>query len=67
MAKLVYLDTHAIAWLYANELEKFSMDTLLLIEENQVVISPMVLLELTYLYENGIKIRADWVRQRGKP
>jgi len=53
MAKLVYLDTHAIAWLYANELEKFSMDTLLLIEENQIVISPMVLLELTYLYEIG--------------
>ncbi len=47
----VYLDTHAVIWLYHKELHKFSKNTLLLLENNQITVSPMVKLELQYLYQ----------------
>ena len=53
MEQLIYLDTHAIVWLYINKLEKFPAETLKLIENNPMRISPMVLLELGYLHEIG--------------
>jgi len=53
MEQLIYLDTHAIVWLYIDEFKKFPTDTLKLIENNPVRISPMVLLELGYLHEIG--------------
>jgi PIN domain nuclease of toxin-antitoxin system len=51
MENTAYLDTHVVVWLYNNDLEKFPEKTLALIENNDVVISPMVILELEYLYE----------------
>jgi len=51
--QLIYLDTHVVVWLYTNKIEKFPAETLNLIEKNPILISPMVLLELTYLYEIG--------------
>jgi PIN domain nuclease of toxin-antitoxin system len=50
MENTAYLDTHVV-WLYNNDLEKFPEKTLALIENNDVLISPMVILELEYLYE----------------
>lgn len=49
----VYLDTHAVVWLYTKELKKFSKNTLGLLNQNNLLISPMVKLELQYLYKKG--------------
>lgn len=51
MENTTYLDTHAVVWLYNNELKKFPSATLELIENSKLLISPMVILELEYLYE----------------
>lgn len=48
---MMYLDTHAVVWLYAGETERFSEEGVALIEENDLLISPAVLLELQYLKE----------------
>lgn len=50
---MIYLDTHVVVWLYAGERERFSEKASALIEENEIVISPIVLLELQYLQEIG--------------
>ena len=56
MEAVIHLDTHVIVWLYAKELSRFSNAGLERIEANALFISPMVTLELEYLYETG-KIR----------
>jgi PIN domain nuclease of toxin-antitoxin system len=48
---LVYLDTHIVVWLYAGLLEKFSQSIKTILNENEILISPVVRLELEYLYE----------------
>jgi PIN domain nuclease of toxin-antitoxin system len=48
---LIYLDTHVIVWLYAGELAKLSEQAKELINDNEIAISPIVRLELQYLYE----------------
>ena len=48
---MIYLDTHAVVWLYAGEIERFNKKILDLLEAEQIVISPMVQLELQYLKE----------------
>ena len=56
---MIYLDTHAVVWLYAKELNRFSRVGLESIESNELFISPMVTLELEYLYEAGrIRVRS---------
>jgi PIN domain nuclease of toxin-antitoxin system len=51
---VIYLDTHVILWLFARKGEGLSVRALTLIEsETELVISPMVLLELEYLHEVG--------------
>lgn len=60
MEKLVYADTHVIVWLYANDLKLFTRQALKLIEHEEILVSPVVLLELAYLHEVGkIKVDAD--------
>ncbi len=49
----VYLDTHVVVWLFSKELDKISKKALDLIEKSQLLISPMVELELEFLYEIG--------------
>jgi len=49
----VYLDTHAVVWLYQKDLDKFSSTVIELIENNDLLISPMVLMELKFLNEIG--------------
>ena len=48
---MIYLDTHIVTWLYAGLLKKFSQSIRTILNENEIVISPMVRLELEYLYE----------------
>lgn len=53
MAGVIRLDTHAVVWLYAGEVERLSPSAIEAIETHDLVISPMVQLELTYLHEIG--------------
>lgn len=50
---MVFLDTHAVVWLYNKDLDRFGSDSLDLLERENLYISPAVLLELEYLYEIG--------------
>ena len=53
MAGVIRLDTHAVVWLYAGDVERLSDTAGTAIETHDLVISPMVQLELTYLHEIG--------------
>ncbi len=55
---MIYLDTHVVVWLYSGNLRLISKNAQRMIEDNQVVISPMVLLEVDFLYEIK-KIRVE--------
>ena len=48
---MIYLDTHVVVWLYAGETERLSATGKKLIEGNDLLISPIVLLELQYMRE----------------
>jgi PIN domain nuclease of toxin-antitoxin system len=50
---VVFLDTHITVWLYAGLIEKISQTAKKTIEANDLLISPMVKLELQYLFEIG--------------
>lgn len=49
--KTIYLDTHVVVWLYSGDLHFFPDKACRLIEESDLLISPLVLLELQYLFE----------------
>lgn len=48
---MIYLDTHVVVWLYSGELARLSEPAKDLINDNEIAISPIVRLELQYLYE----------------
>ena len=50
---MIYLDTHVVVWLYAGDTERLSVLARQHIEHNELLVSPIVLLELTYLKELG--------------
>jgi PIN domain nuclease of toxin-antitoxin system len=50
---LIYLDTHVVIWLYGDTANKLSPLAENLIRENDIYISPIIGLELQYLYEIG--------------
>lgn len=50
---MIYLDTHVVAWLYAGELDLLPQPVRDLVESEELVVSPMVELELQYLFESG--------------
>jgi PIN domain nuclease of toxin-antitoxin system len=54
----IYLDTHAAIFLHAGALELLGTEGKRVIEANDLLICPMVLLEFNYLYEKQ-KIRYD--------
>jgi len=57
---MIFLDTHVVVWLYAGQLDKLSKKAKDLIEGHDIRISPMVLLEMQYLYEfKKISLSAD--------
>ncbi len=51
--RLIHLDTHVVIWLYEGRFEALSNTARSLIEEGRCGISPMVQLELQYLFEIG--------------
>jgi len=50
---MIYLDTHVVVWLYAGRTDLLPPETRSLIDANDLRISPVVSLELQYLYETG--------------
>ncbi|MBP0016923.1 MAG: PIN domain-containing protein [Cyanobacteria bacterium SBLK] len=50
---MIYLDTHVVMWLYGGLMDRLSDLAKSLIHKHELLISPMVRLELQYLYEIG--------------
>ncbi len=50
---MIYLDTHVVVWLYAGRADLIPISARSLIDGNDLLISPIVGLELQYLYESG--------------
>ena len=50
---MIFLDTHVVVWLYAGELDRLVPFASRAIEDHDLLISPMVILELQYLREIG--------------
>jgi PIN domain nuclease of toxin-antitoxin system len=48
---MIYLDTHVLVWLFANDQKQFTPAGLYNIEHESLLVSPMVRLELHYLHE----------------
>src|SRR4029453_15948068 len=53
VAALIYADTHVVAWLYAGRPDLIPPRARRLIEDNTLLVSPMVALELEYLFATG--------------
>jgi PIN domain nuclease of toxin-antitoxin system len=50
---MIYLDTHVVVWLFAGRLDLIPPLARALIEDNDAMISPIVGMELQYLYESA--------------
>ncbi len=66
---MIYLDTHVLVWLYQKDRSKFTSEALDLIDKEELLFSPMVELELEYLFEiERINVRAeiilDYLKER---
>ncbi|MBI4235422.1 PIN domain-containing protein [Candidatus Peregrinibacteria bacterium] len=48
---MILIDTHVVIWLYSGEIELFSEKAKREIQENELVTSPIIKLELQYLFE----------------
>jgi PIN domain nuclease of toxin-antitoxin system len=53
MEAVVRLDTHVVVWLYAGTVDRLSAAASEAMNNNDLMISPLVELELTYLFEIG--------------
>jgi PIN domain nuclease of toxin-antitoxin system len=51
MENVIFIDTHVVVWLYTGKTELFSEKVLEKIRKNDLYISPVVRLELQYLFE----------------
>ena len=50
---MIYLDTHVVVWLYSGRLDALSLRAKASLEQEDLLISPIVLLEMQYLKEIG--------------
>ncbi len=50
---MIFIDTNIVIWTYQNNIEILSQKAIDLIENNDLYISPLVKLELGYLFEIG--------------
>ena len=48
---MIYLDTHVVAWLYAGRVDLLPSEAKDRIEDDDILVSPMVCLEFEYLFE----------------
>lgn len=53
MAAVVHLDTHVAAWLFAGRLDLITAPVRETLERSDLELSPIVVLELQYLFEIG--------------
>lgn len=61
---MIYLDTHIVAWMYAGKIEFIPGKIQRELAREELLISPMVLLELQYLFETGrVSARGEKVFQ----
>ncbi len=62
---IAYLDTNVLFWLCENQLDRISRPALDALNRNDLLISPMVMVELTYLHEIGRsrRVAQDIVKQ----
>ncbi|MCI0416823.1 PIN domain-containing protein [bacterium] len=61
---VVHLDTHVVLWLYSGALDLIPPRIASSINQNSVWVSPIVALEIQYLYETGrITIQADTIME----
>ena len=51
MAALIYLDTHVALWLYGGRVDLLPVGVQDLLRQHDLLISPMVVLEMQYLFE----------------
>ncbi len=57
---MIYLDTHVVVWLYSGLTDRLSDLAKSLINDHELYVSPMVRLELQYLYEiERITVQSD--------
>lgn len=60
MERLIYLDTHVVVWLYTGDFSLFPEEVLHTLEQKDLGISPIVQLELQFLFEIGrVKIKPE--------
>jgi PIN domain nuclease of toxin-antitoxin system len=59
MENLIFLDTHVVVWLYSARTDLLSEKAKSEIENNSVLIAPMVQLELQYLRETDRIVEAS--------
>jgi PIN domain nuclease of toxin-antitoxin system len=58
MAIIAHCDTHTVLWLYAGETDRLGKKAAEAIEVFELLVSPMVRLEIQFLYEIGrIKVK----------
>ena len=50
---MIYADTHVVAWLHAGRADLIPPRARTLMEDDSLLVSPMVVLELEYLFEAG--------------
>jgi PIN domain nuclease of toxin-antitoxin system len=61
-AGIIHLDTHLVVWLYAGAVDLIPQRVRTLIDESVLRISPIVGLEMQYLYETGrITVSSDTI------
>jgi PIN domain nuclease of toxin-antitoxin system len=53
MAAVTYLDTHVVVWLYAGRLDLVPPSAAARLEQDDLLVSPAVRLEVQYLHEIG--------------
>jgi len=59
---MIYLDTHVVVWLYLGDSVRFSEVAKKAIDEHDLLISPLIALELTYLHEIGrLSVQANQI------
>jgi PIN domain nuclease of toxin-antitoxin system len=58
---MTFLDSHVVTWLYQKELDLMPLRVLKILEDETVTISPIVILELEYLFEIGK------IKEHGEP
>lgn len=57
---LVFLDTHVVIWLYDGLTSRLTKKVVKILNENDLYISPIVSLEIKYLFEvKKIKVKPD--------